>query len=277
SVYIIAYIRTHFTRLDSLSDDAILRKFRLPRAKILELLQVVKQHLQRATRRNYALSPVVQLLATLHYYAVGSFMEVVSNGLGLSKSSVSKTVTALIPLLLQFMKNILIFPKTPEEIQLANQQFYSIDNISRVIGLIDGTLIPVSSPVVNEPLYICRKGYPAIDVQIVCDHQGMFTDIVAKWPVSTHDSFVWANSAVCQGSEEGDFGDSWLLGDRRYPLRPYLLTPVQHPATIAEERFNQANGRTHSIVESKNVGVLNLGLTCPLFLRFSPKLLFLCG
>ncbi|KTG36920.1 hypothetical protein cypCar_00038439 [Cyprinus carpio] len=47
----------------------------------------------------------------------------------------------------QLMKNILIFPQTPEEIQLANQKFYSFDNIPRVIGNIDGTLIPLLSPV----------------------------------------------------------------------------------------------------------------------------------
>ena len=122
-------------------------------------------------------------------------MEVVGDDLGLSKSSVSKTVTAVTPLLLQLMKNILISPQTPEEIQLANQH---IDNISRVMGITDGTLIPVSNPVVNEPLYIYRKGYPAINVQIVCDHKGMFNDIVAKWLGRTHDSFVWATSAVCR-------------------------------------------------------------------------------
>lgn len=113
-----------------------------------------------------------------------------------------------------------------------------------MIGIIDSTLIPVLSPMVNEPLYICRKGYPAINVQVVCDHQGILPDIVAKWPESTHYSFVWANSAICQMAEEGGFDDSWLLGDRGYPRRPYLLTTVQHPATIAEEKFNQAHGRT---------------------------------
>ena len=50
-------------------------------------------------------------------------MEVEGDGLGLSKSSVSKTVIAVTPLLLQLMKNILISPQTPEEIQLANQQY----------------------------------------------------------------------------------------------------------------------------------------------------------
>lgn len=191
----------------------------------------------------------MQLLAALRYYAVGSFMEVVGDGLGLSNSSVSKAVTVVTPLLLQLMKNFLIFPQTPEEIQQANQHFYNVASIPRVIGIIDGTLIQVSSPVVNEPFYICRKGYPAINVQVVCNHQGIFCDIVAKWPGSTHDSFVWANSAVCQVAEEGGFRDSWLLGDSGYPLRPYLLTPVQHPATNSEEQFNQAHGRTRSIVE----------------------------
>ncbi|XP_059389526.1 putative nuclease HARBI1 [Carassius carassius] len=164
-------------------------------------------------------------------------MEVVGDGLGLSKSSVSKTVTTVTPLLLKLMKSILVFPKTPEEIQLANQQFYDLDNIPRVIGIIDGTLIPVLSP------------------------KGMFTDIVAKWPGSTHDSFAWANSAICQVAEEGGFGDSWLLGDSGYPLRPYLLTPVQHPATIAEERFNQAHGRTRSIVE-RTIGLWKQRFRC---------------
>ncbi len=48
--------------------------------------------------------------------------------------------------------------------------------------------IPVSSPVLNDPLYICRKGYPVINVQVVRD--GIFTDMEAKWPGSTSNSFV---------------------------------------------------------------------------------------
>jgi len=87
-------------------------------------------------------------------------MEVVGDGLGLSKSSVSKTVTRVTPLLLQLMKSILVFPKTPEEIQLANQQFYDIDNIPRVIGIIDGTLSPVLSPKVSPCIFAGRAIQP---------------------------------------------------------------------------------------------------------------------
>lgn len=83
---------------------------------------------------------------------------------------------------------------------------------------------------------------------VVCDHLEIFTDIVAKWPGSTHDSFVLANSAICQMAEERAFGEGWLLGDSGYSLRPYLLTPVQHPVIVTEERHNKDHGKKPSTV-----------------------------
>ncbi|XP_041927572.1 putative nuclease HARBI1 [Alosa sapidissima] len=210
-VYVNAYIRTTFSPLDILSDEAIIRKYRLTRAKIEELELFTQRDLVRATRRNFALSPRVQLLAALRFYATGSFMEVL--GLGLSKSSVSRAVTAVTQALLD-LPDRMTFPTTPEG------GFYAIAGIPRVIGAIDGTLIRIRGPSENEPGYICRKGYPALNVQVVCDPRGVFLDIVAKWPGSMHDSFVWANSALCQ-----------------------------EPNSEAEARYNQAHGQTRVVVE----------------------------
>ncbi|KAL2080719.1 hypothetical protein ACEWY4_024512 [Coilia grayii] len=162
-VYVHAYIRQNFNPMEVLSDEAVVRKYRLTRPQIRELLQLVHPHLVRPTRRNFALTPAV-----------------------------------------------------PSE---------------------------------NEPIYLCRKGFPALNVQVVCDHRGVFTDIVARWPGSTHDAYVWANSALCQVAEGGGFGGCWLLGDSGYPLRPYLLTPFQQPNTAAEARYNRAHIATRAIVE----------------------------
>lgn len=41
------------------------------------------------------MSPDVQLLAALKYYATGSFLQVLGDGLGLSKTFVSRAVEAL--------------------------------------------------------------------------------------------------------------------------------------------------------------------------------------
>ncbi|XP_062375192.1 putative nuclease HARBI1 [Sardina pilchardus] len=247
-VYVNAYIRTTFSPLDVLSDGAILRKYRLSRGQIEELGTFTQRHLERATRRNFALSPRVQLLAALRFHATGSFLEVLGDGLGLSKASVSRAVTAVTQVLLQ-LPDRMTFPSAPEDITHVSGGFHAIAGIPRVIGAIDGTLVRIRGPSHKEPAYICRKGYPALNIQVVCDHRGVFLDIVAKWPGSTHDSFVWTNSALCQVAEGGGFGGCWLLGDSGYPLRPFLMTPIQEANSEAEEQYTNAHSRTRVVVE----------------------------
>jgi hypothetical protein len=40
-----------------------------------------------------------------------------------------------------------------------------------------------------------------------------------------------------------------LLGDRRYPCSHYMLTPLLHPHSQAEESYNRAHKRTRVIIE----------------------------
>ena len=63
-----------------LSDRAVQAKYWLPRAAIQWLITLVSPHIQRATCYNFALSPEMQLLAALRFYAVGSFLVVVGHG-----------------------------------------------------------------------------------------------------------------------------------------------------------------------------------------------------
>ncbi|RXN34223.1 GTPase IMAP family member 8-like protein [Labeo rohita] len=74
--------------LTTMSDETIVKKFRLPREQILQLLHLVDPDLSRQTRQSYPLSPEIQLLAALRFYAVGSFLEVVGDGYGLKLRAV---------------------------------------------------------------------------------------------------------------------------------------------------------------------------------------------
>lgn len=80
-----------------------------------------------------------------------------------------------------------------------------------------------------------------------------FTNAVVKWPGSTHDSFILANSSVPQLMET--LSGPWILGDSGYPLKKWLLTPFNEPRGIKEENYNQAHCSTRNTVE-RAFGVL---------------------
>ncbi|XP_062384609.1 putative nuclease HARBI1 [Sardina pilchardus] len=239
-----AHLRRHFFLLDIYSDAAIIGKYRLLGATIRQLIDNLGPQLQRPTGRTFALSPTVQVLTALRFYATGSFMEVVGDSLGLSKASVSRAVAAVTPLLLQHVQSI-SFPTTADEILQANQAFHAVAELPRVIGAIDGTLIQIASPSQDEPMFICRKGYPA--------------NVAGYHHVTTSPRHHHVTNVVL--AEDGGFADSWLLGDSGYPLHPYLLTPVLQPATPAEHRHNEAHASTRNIVE-RAIGIWKQRFRC---------------
>lgn len=100
-VYANAHIRMHFSPLAILTDQAVIQKYRLPREEIQRIIELVAPYIRSSTRCNFALNPEVQCLAALRYYAAGSFLEVMGDGLGLSKASVSRSVAAVTSVLLR--------------------------------------------------------------------------------------------------------------------------------------------------------------------------------
>jgi len=59
----------------------------------------------------------------------------------------------------------------------------------------------------------------------------MFTNIVARWPGSCHDSHIFRSSNICQYLEENhnSLDDGVILGDSGYACSPFLMTPYSNP------------------------------------------------
>ena len=55
--------------------------------------------------------------------------------------------------------------------------FYQTAGFPNVLGAVDGSLIPIIAPKDNEPEYVCRKGFHAINVQVVADASLRYADI----------------------------------------------------------------------------------------------------
>ena len=63
------------------------------------------------------------------------------------------------------------FPITAEDLRRVKTGFFRLGKIPNVIGAVDGTLIPIIATSEAEEVYVCRKGYHAINVQAVVDHE----------------------------------------------------------------------------------------------------------
>nr|XP_055049589.1 putative nuclease HARBI1 [Misgurnus anguillicaudatus] len=118
-----------------------------------------------------------------------------------------------------------------------------------VLGSIDGTHVQLIPPSETEHVFRNRKHTHSINVQVVCDSTTLITNVVAKYPGSVHDAFIFRNCSLFQRMRDGQYGDGWLLGDRAYPLHPWIMTPVQNPRSLAEERYNQAHCSTRNVIE----------------------------
>ena len=79
--------------------------------------------------------------------------------------------------------------------------------------------------------YVCRKGFPSINVQVVCNHNLLLMDVLVKWPGSTHDTAIWNHMD----------GSSETLGTG-YPQRSYIMVPLADPTVPSQSNGTQLNG-----------------------------------
>ena len=248
--------------LDIFDDAELIRRYRLPRHCIIQLCDELIADLERPTMRSHALSVTSQIFTALQFYATGTFQRVDGDLHGVSQSSVSRIVEAVSTAMSLRAANLIKFPTSAAEQRQIIADFYKLADFPSVLGCIDGTQVPILAPRENEHVYVCRKGYHSLNVQVVCDAKLRFLNIVAKWPGSSHDSFMWRNSNLYNYLESRPPADhGWLLGDSGYPLSEFLLTPVMNPTSAAEQRYNRSHIRTRNTVE-RSIGLLKTRFRC---------------
>ncbi|XP_033759136.1 putative nuclease HARBI1 [Pecten maximus] len=247
--------------LDFLSDQAIINDYRLDRESIYELCGLLQNNLIRTTKRNMALPVSLQAMIALRYYASGSYMSVIGDAHGVSKMTVSRAIRDVSLILSNHARSYIKFPLTNREQAKIKQDFFAIRAFPNVLGAVDGSLIPIHTPSEEEHLYVCRKGFHALNIQGICDSNYRFLNIVAKWPGSTHDSHIWNNCGVCATFESGQISNGYMLGDSGYGLRPWLMTPKLAPATPGDRRYNVAHRATRCVIE-RTFGIWKMRFRC---------------
>ncbi|KAL1486249.1 hypothetical protein MTO96_047040 [Rhipicephalus appendiculatus] len=160
-----------------MTDDEFRRHFRLSKETVRWLCGELAEELEgvRATR----LSVERKVLCALRFYATGSFQGCVRE----RGDNSHGTVDGAIP---------------------------------GVIGCIDGTLIAIKAPKgPRKASFMCRKGFYALNVMIICDASMRILAIDPMRPGSDHDSFIWQTTWLRRRFLAGRIAEpgEYLLGE----------------------------------------------------------------
>lgn len=98
-------------------------------------------------------------------------------------------------------------------------------------------LVCIQAPSKKEYLFVNRKGFHSINLQVVWDANLKLIDVVTWWFGSAQDARILRESALATVCEEGRLSGI-MLGDSGYPLMKWLMTPVMVPQMEQERQYN---------------------------------------
>lgn len=232
--------------LDRFDDIELYQRFRFDRPGIQYLSDLLLDEIEPQTNRNKAIPTSLQVCIALRFCACGTFQGVVADTIRIHQSTVSRIIQRVSLALARKLNQFVRFPG--QDIQAVKRAFYEIREFPNVIGAVDGTHVRIICPHENEEQYVNRKNFHSINVQGICDANEKFTNIIAKYPGSVHDSRILRESRLADEFDQRQH-DGILLGDSGYQCKTWLLTPFTNPQNAAERNYNRAHTGTRNIIE----------------------------
>ena len=160
--------------------------------------------------RRGSIPPETKLLGYLSFLRSGTFQWTIGNICGLAQGSVHNFIKEITDATLNFSHECILHPIENKRIENM-QNFYNIAKFPNIIGCIDGTHVAIKRPVKDEVVFVNRKQFHSVNCQVITDPKLRIWDVVAKWPGSTHDSFIQKNSLIRDRIYGGFLEKGWLL------------------------------------------------------------------
>jgi len=252
------YIRDTQNPFEFFNEQDFKKRFRFSKRSVMfNILPLVEEGLAKTNNRGLPVSPIIQLLICLRFYATASFQLVMGDVIQISQSTISRIIFRVSCLIASNINKYIKMP-TSDQARSENKRLFrelgygpgGAIGLPSIDGAIDCSHIRLTHTRfqnLNE-IYRNRKGYFSLNVQAIVGPRTEILDIVPEWPGSEHDSRILQNSRIFMRYRQGQLNDI-LVGDAGYPSLPFLLTPINNPVTDEEISYNIIHGKTRRIVE----------------------------
>lgn len=163
-------------------EEQFMIRFRFSKKIVMDITEILKPKLCYHDQRNNPIPVHIQVLIALRYYAVGSFQIVSGDLFGVHQVTCGRIVKRVSTALGMLAKNLIKFPRTEEEMNKVKQNFFQKYGFPNILGVVDGTHIPIKSPGKNNAeQFRNRKGWFSVNAQVVCNADLKFSDINARY------------------------------------------------------------------------------------------------
>ncbi|XP_051883901.1 putative nuclease HARBI1 [Pristis pectinata] len=234
---------------EDLSEELCIRRVRLSKGAIANLCDFLREDLQPHSTARTALSVEMKVTTALNFFGTGSFQGATGNMCNISQGAVRAAIQQVTDVLFNKAAGFINFGITPRQQRERAKDFCCIAGFPKVQGVIGGTHVALKAPAEQPLIFVNRKGFHSLNVQIVCDAHQKILYVNAKHAGSCHDAVIVQHSTLPDLFHEDNHVQGWLLGDQAYALQTWLMPPLSRPRTQAEEAYNQAQAATRAVVE----------------------------
>ncbi|CAH2091630.1 unnamed protein product [Euphydryas editha] len=109
------------------------QRYRLSKESVIWIIRNIGDELKRPTERNYAVTPMEQLLLTLRFYATGNMQQCSGDLSGVSKSTACKIIHAVSRHICLKLKYFIAMPQTAAELRDVVESFFNIAKFPSVV------------------------------------------------------------------------------------------------------------------------------------------------
>ena len=247
-----------FSRSDRLDN------FRMSQATFDILCDELRTSIQKVDTDMRKAVPVKQRVGiTLWYLATNSDYRTIGHLFGVSKATVCCVIKEVCESIVSVLLPRYISVPSGDGLRAVVDGFTNSLGFPQCAGVVDGTHIPIVSPVDYPADYFNRKGFHSIIMQGMVDNLGRFTDVCIGWPGRVHDARVFVNSSLYHRGQQGTLFPGWkqticgqdipllVLGDPAYPLLSWLLKAyIDNGSLTAQQKlFNYRLSKARVVVE----------------------------
>lgn len=192
-----------------------------------------------------AISIEKRVAIALWRLGTGNSYRTIGQSFGVGRATAMKIKDSFCSALLDRINDFIKFPRTEAETRKCIEGFQNISTFPQVVGALDGSHIPIATPMESPNEYVNRKQFHSIILQGVADSDKKFLHVSTGYAGSIHDARVLRISSLFTAVENNTILNSPVRRIRGREVKPLLVAdPAYRLTTWSMKPYPQARGIT---------------------------------